>query len=255
MSRAASLHPLTAALVCVLAATHTGRVAALVPQGVGNAATSTTPFFDTAGRLERTAAPPDPPAPATFVPIHSGNVLVTPDGASDCGLCAPTFLTEAEAETFLAQDGCVKAWLGSAHAGGLAAGTSPLSSEGEGGEEVEEGAPEPRHFWLLDVSHLTEAPVMPNGGVWTPLRAASGPGTCDVHASHARVVGPELPTALPVCHLAPRASPASIPHLPTLTSQPSPPNPHLPTFTSTSRPIRRRGRGCRDRHLAEPRGG
>jgi len=38
------------------------------------------------------------------VPIHSGNVLVTPDGASDCGLCAPTFLTEAEAEPFLAHN-------------------------------------------------------------------------------------------------------------------------------------------------------
>ena len=36
------------------------------------------PFFDTDGRLERTAAPPVPPLPAKYVPVYNGDVLVTP---------------------------------------------------------------------------------------------------------------------------------------------------------------------------------
>lgn len=148
------------------------------------------PFFDTNGRLERTSAPPVPPQPNRYVPVYKGNVLVS--SAADAvekrlaerremlllgsgygglttqevdkaiqsererssDLCVPTFLDDEQAAPLAAEEDAVKAWLGSAQEGELA------------------GA----DYWLLDLSHRSEPPVI-EGGVWTALRAASGPAS------------------------------------------------------------------------------
>ena len=163
------------------------------------------PFFDTSGRLERTTAPPAEGGVAKYVPIYKGNVCVSPatdvleerlakrretlllgagyggltvaevdktidqarEKASD--LCLPTFLCEEEAAPFCGHEDAVKAWLGSVREGSLA--------------EDDEAS----NFWLLDVSHLPEPPQMPRGGVWTALRAASGPASAG--AAETAVIG------------------------------------------------------------------
>lgn len=116
-----------------------------------------TAFFDTEGRLMRTAGPVGGEVDR-FVPVYKGVCLTRPAPEEDARL-APVLLDAATAAPFLAQDGSIQAWLGTATEGRLA----------QYGD-----ADQPPGFWLLDVSHLPTPPLLDGG--WTPLRASGGPG-------------------------------------------------------------------------------
>lgn len=116
-----------------------------------------TAFFDTEGRLMRTAGPVGGEVDC-FVPVYKGVCLTRPAPEEDARL-APVLLDAATAAPFLAQDGSIQAWLGTATEGRLAQYGNADQSPG---------------FWLLDLSHLPVPPKLDGG--WTPLRASSGPG-------------------------------------------------------------------------------
>ena len=77
----------------------------------------------------------------------------------------PVLLDEEVAAPFLAQDGSIKAWLGTAIEGRLA----------QHGIQDDDSGEQPPGFWLLELSHLPEPPSILDGS-WTALRAAGGPG-------------------------------------------------------------------------------
>lgn len=116
------------------------------------AALAPPPFFDTVGRLQRTASPPRGVSDC-YVPVFRGDVLL--DAAPES--TAPVTLSAADAAQWLDDEDCVAAWLGSADEGPLAA-LSPGAA--------------PAGFWLLELSHLTAPPVI-GGARWAPFRTSS----------------------------------------------------------------------------------
>ena len=90
--------------------------------------------------------------------MHDGLSLLEPHGD---GGWRPALLAPEEVERDDA--GCIEAFLGTVTEGVLAA---------DAGEAVD--------YYLLDVSHLPDAPTLgPAVAVWTPLRARAGPSPCD----------------------------------------------------------------------------
>jgi NAD+ diphosphatase len=120
-------------------------------------------FFDTECRLTRTTGPTGGEVDR-FVPVHGGKLLTRPAEGTDARL-EPVLLDSEAAAPFLAQDGSIQAWLGTATEG-------PLAKYGINDDEGEQ----PPGFWLLELSHLPEPPSILDGTSWTPLRAAGGPG-------------------------------------------------------------------------------
>ena len=116
-------------------------------------------FFDTQCRLKRTPGPVGGEVDR-FVPVHGGKLLTRPAAESTGARLEPVLLDADAAAPYLAQDGSVQAWLGTAAEG-------PLAQHG-----LEE---QPPGFWLLELSHLPEPPSILDG-TWTALRAAGGPG-------------------------------------------------------------------------------
>ena len=133
------------------------RSAALVLLGAAVSHSLSTPvFFDTNGRLQRGATPGG--GQRRYVPVHDGLSLLEPHGD---GGWRPALLAPEEVERDDA--GCIEAFLGTVTEGVLAA---------DAGEAVD--------YYLLDVSHLPDAPTLgPAEAVWTPLRARAGPSPCD----------------------------------------------------------------------------
>ena len=124
------------------------------------ASLTSAPFFDTAGRLQRTGAPAADVV-ARYVPVYKGELCVSPCTAkAERGRdCEPVLLSAEAASPFTAHEDCITQWIGTAKEGPLAA---------HGGEGSTPG------FWLLELSHLETAPDL--GGKWAPLRASRGPG-------------------------------------------------------------------------------
>lgn len=121
-------------------------------------------FFDTECRLIRTAGPAGGEVDR-FVPVHSGKLLTRPAAEGTGARLEPVLLDSEAAAPFLAQDGSIQAWLGTATEG-------PLAQHGIHDDDGVEQAP---GFWLLELSHLPEPPSILDGS-WTALRAAGGPG-------------------------------------------------------------------------------
>ena len=97
------------------------------------------------------------------MPVYKGEhcilpVVVTPPAGTRGRDCTPLLLSADEATPYLEHEDCIAAWLGTAEEG-------PLG----------EHAPETPGFWLLELSHLPEAPAI-GEGKWAPLRASRGPG-------------------------------------------------------------------------------
>jgi len=79
-------------------------------------------FFDSAGRIKRARGPSAKVVHERFVPVHSGLLLVR---AEEDGVFEPQFLTETQAQPWLADDGCINAWLGECAEGALAPEPGP----------------------------------------------------------------------------------------------------------------------------------
>ena len=122
-------------------------------------------FFDTECRLRRTTGPTGGEVDR-FVPVHCGKLLTRPAAEGTDARLEPVLLDADAAAPFLAQDGSIRAWLGTATEG-------PLAQHGILDDEL--GELQPPGFWLLELSHLPEMPSI-RDGTWTPLRAAGGPG-------------------------------------------------------------------------------
>ena len=121
-------------------------------------------FFDTDCRLIRTTGPAGGEIDR-FVPVHGGMLLTRPGEGMDARL-EPVLLDEEVAAPFLAQDGSIKAWLGTAIEGRLA----------QHGIQDDDSGEQPPGFWLLELSHLPEPPSILDGS-WTALKQACvGPG-------------------------------------------------------------------------------
>ena len=101
-----------------------------------------------------------------FVPVHEGRLLTRPAAEGTDARLEPVLLDAEAAAPFLAQDGSIQAWLGTASEG-------PLAQHGI--HDDASGGVQPPGFWLLELSHLPDPPSILDGS-WTALRAASGPG-------------------------------------------------------------------------------
>ena len=121
-------------------------------------------FFDTECRLMRTTGPAGGEVDR-FVPVHDGKLLTRPAAEGTDARLEPVLLDAEAAAPFLAQDGSIKAWLGTAKEGPLA--QHGIHDDASGGQ--------PPGFWLLELSHLPDPPSILDAS-WTPLRAAGGPG-------------------------------------------------------------------------------
>ena len=155
------------------------------------------PFFDTENRLRRGVTASDA-RPALYVPIHDGLCLIA-QGANAAESPKPVLLSANEALSLAAGDtsasqlsrkeaadaladtGSICAFLGSIEppVTDHATGSSP-PGDSSSPDAAHDSPLAPGDYWLLDTSHLDEAPALEgSAGEWTPLRARAGPSVCD----------------------------------------------------------------------------
>ena len=132
-------------------------IIALLP--VTTFALSAVPYFDTANRLQRSASPPDGIEPR-YIPVYRGELCVAPVGNDGGCACEPVLFDSAAAAEWTDDTDAFTTWLGTAEEGALADLAPADKVPG---------------FYMLDLSHLPEAPSLGEGR-WAPLRAARGPG-------------------------------------------------------------------------------